>query len=454
MIKKNINNLFIYFLAAHTFVWTVIPSISNQNLPLDTIEHLAWASNLDWGFEKHPPFVAFILNIFYQIFGNQDWGYYFVSQIFVTFSFYVVWKFSEYFFNDKKYCLISVLLLVAIYFYNFTTPEFNVNICLLPFWALTVLYFWRGIKENKTSDWLLFGIFTALGILSKYTFIYLIGAQALYLLYLISKKKINFKFLISILPFGILVFPHLIWLTENNFVTFSYGLSRTGLGDPNFFNHLKHPLVFVGKQIGILVPFFILLFSIVSKFKTKLLVNDKKLFFLLVINLVPLLLVFLTSMIMGIKIRTMWMTPFYLFFGVLFVYLLKNNIKFKKLKKFSVTFLVLFILSPIIYLYISILETNKRTDYPGKEIARLVQQRWDKNFLNEISIVVGDEWFGGNLSYHLNSRPKWFKNLDKVENIDLKGGVIYVGNPKVLKQICPGIFGTIKPTGICMIGSK
>ena len=103
MIKKNINNLFIYFLAAHTLVWTIIPSISNQNLPLDTIEHLAWASNLDWGFEKHPPFVAFILNIFYQIFGNQDWGYYFVSQIFVTFSFYVVWKFSEYFFNDKKY---------------------------------------------------------------------------------------------------------------------------------------------------------------------------------------------------------------------------------------------------------------------------------------------------------------------------------------------------------------
>ena len=263
MIKKNINNLFIYFLAAHTFVWTLIPSISNQNLPLDTIEHLAWASNLDWGFEKHPPFVAFILNIFYQIFGNQDWGYYLVSQIFVIFSFYVVWKFSEYFFNDKKYCLISVLLLEAIYFYNFTTPEFNVNICLLPFWALTVLYFWKGIKENKTSDWLLFGLFTALGILSKYTFIYLIGAKALYLLYLISKKKINFKFLISILPFGILIFPHLIWLIENNFVTFSYGLSRTGLGDPNFFNHLKHPLVFIGKQIGILIPFFILLFAIV-----------------------------------------------------------------------------------------------------------------------------------------------------------------------------------------------
>ena len=389
MIKKNINSLFIYFLAAHAVVWTVIPSISNQNLPLDTIEHLAWASNLDWGFEKHPPFIALILNIFYQIFGNQDWGYYLLSQIFVVFSFFIIWKFSEYFFNDKKYCLISVLLLEAIYFYNFTSPEFNVNICLLPFWALTVLYFWKGIKENKTSDWLLLGVFTALGVLSKYTFIYLIGAISLYLLYLIFKKKINFKFLISILPFAILIFPHLIWLTENNFATLSYGLSRTGLGDPNLFNHLKHPLIFVGKQIGILVPFFILLYSIISNFK-----------------------------------------------------------------KFLVIFMILFILSPFTYLYISISETNKRTDYPGKEIARLVQQRWDKNFSNKISIVVGDEWFGGNLSYHLRSRPKWFSNLDNAKDIDLKGGVIYVGNPKVLKKLCPGIFGTINPTGICMIGSK
>ena len=37
-----------------------------------------------------------------------------------------------------------------------------------------------------------------------------------------------------------------------------------------------------------------------------------------------------------------------------------------------------------------------------KEIARLVQNKWDDNFSNEIKIVVGDEWSAGNLSYHLN----------------------------------------------------
>ncbi len=158
---------------------------------------------------------------------------------------------------------------------------------------------------------------------------------------------------------------------------------------------------------------------------------------------------------MGIKIRTMWMTPFYLFFGVLLVYLFQKRIDLKKINKFATVFLLLFILSPTIYSYVSISKTDKRTDYPGKEIARLVENRWYKNFSNEIGIVVGDEWFGGNLSYHLSSRPKWFNKLDKnLENLGKEGGVIYTGNPKVLKEICPGVFGTIRPIGICMIGSK
>ena len=100
-------------------------------------------------------------------------------------------------------------------------------------------------------------------------------------------------------------------------------------------------------------------------------------------------------------------------------------------------------------------DNTKRTDYPGKEIARLVQNKWDDNFSNEIKIVIGDEWSAGNLSYHLNSRPIWLNELkDKTINISDQEGVIYTGNPEILKKICPGVFGTIKPVGYCMIGKK
>ena len=453
--KKNLRNLFYIFLTAHLITWVAIPSLTNNNLPLDTIEVLAWGSNLDWGFNKHPPMSAFAVEIFYQIFGAQDWAYYLLSQICVIVSFFVVFKFAEDIFENKIFCLLSVLLLEGIYFHNFTTPEFNVNVCLMPFWSLTVLYLWKGIKDNKIIDWLLVGLFAGLGFLSKYLFIYLGLAMDIFIIYMIYKKKFNFNFkcFFSIIPFFIVLLPHLIWLTENNYVTITYGLHRTGAEDVNILNHIKHPLIFLGKQIGILIPFLLMLLFLNNKFKFKISFKDDKLLFLIVINIIPIALVFLTSMIMGVKIRTMWMTPFYLFFGVLMVYIFQSKINLNKLKSFATVFVILFIFSPFTYAYVSISKTNKRTDYPGKEIADLVQSRWNKNFSNEISIVVGDEWYGGNLSYHLKSRPNWFlKEVPK--EFDFDGGVVYTGNTDILKEICPGVFGSINRQGICMIGKN
>ena len=151
----------------------------------------------------------------------------------------------------------------------------------------------------------------------------------------------------------------------------------------------------------------------------------------------------------------MWMTPFYIFFGLLFVYIFEFKINLNHLNRFAIVFLFFFIFSPAVYLYVSLSKDDKRTDFPGKEIARLVQARWNKNFTNRISVVVGDEWLGGNLSYHLKSRPRWFNNLStEIKNLKLNGGVIYTGNAKVLKSICPGEFGKIQLQGICMIGVR
>jgi hypothetical protein len=252
-----------------------------------------------------------------------------------------------------------------------------------------------------------------------------------------------------------LLVPHLIWLNENDFITLTYGLKRTGLETSNFLDHLKFPTIFILKQLVILLPFFGLLYLLVNKFKFKLNLKDKKLLFLVFINLLPILLMLLTSIITGSRIRTMWMTPFYLFFGVFAVYLFKNQINLKKLNSFLYGFIFLVLLSPILYSYISIKQTNKRTDYFGKEIADLVERRWNKNFSNEIMYVVGDEWFAGNLSYHLPSRPKWFLELKgKVNSLKPNGGIIYVGNPEILKKICPGDFGQMDKHGYCMIGSR
>ncbi len=423
VLNRNINNIFFIFLISHLIIWTLVPSLTNNNLPLDTIEALAWGSNLDWGFNKHPPMSAFFSEIFFQIFGAQDWAYYLLSQIFVWIAFYYVFKFAREILGNTKLSLLSVFLLVSIYFYNYTTPEFNVNVCQLPFWALVVYFSWKiySAKDIKFIDCFLVGLFGALGFLSKYLFVYLLFSIDLLFVYLIffqKTKKFDFKYLITLEVFIVLLIPHLIWLFQNNFITILYGIQRTGLENANILNHIKYPLIFLTKQMGILIPFFFLIWLLIKKIKFKFNLQDKKLLFLITINILPIFLMLLTSIITGSKIRTMWMTPFYLFFGVLFIYVLKSQINLKKISSFLYGFLFLFFLSPSIYLYESIYQTEKRTDYPGKDIALKTQGIWNQDFDKEIQFVTGDEWKAGNLSYHLKSRPVWegFTNDKIIKN--------------------------------------
>ena len=170
---------------------------------------------------------------------------------------------------------------------------------------------------------------------------------------------------------------------------------------------------------------------------------------------------------MGVKIRTMWMTPFYLFFGVLLIYIFQSQINLKKLKGFVSLFLILFIFSPFTYAYVSITQTDKRTDFQGEEITKNIMLEWEKKLpdfdakkwglkkylkgleeVNEgavgywIDTVEGDEWLAGNLSYHLGEyqgiknygddavRARWIYG----ENLTLCGRYISVKN--VLKNKC------------------
>ena len=244
-------------------------------------------------------------------------------------------------------------------------------------------------------------------------------------------------------------------MVENDYKTIAYGLKRSALEESIFLSNLIYPSKFILKQLAILIPFFVLLSLILKNYKFKIYKRDDKSNFLIFVTLLPIFLLFITSLIFGANIRTMWMTPFYLFIGLFFTYNFKSSINLNLFKRFIFCFLFLFLFSPAAYLYISISKDNKRTDYPGKEIAQLVENRWNKNFRNNISIVVGDEWVAGNLSYHLQSRPKWFNNLSpRIEDLNIDGGVIYVGNKKILKSICPGEFGSIKLQGICMIGTR
>ena len=60
-----------------------------------------------------------------------------------------------------------------------------------------------------------------------------------------------------------------------------------------------------------------------------------------------------------------------------------------------------------------LLKQIKELIFLEKKKLKKFKVEWDKKYKSKIKYVVGDEWYGGNLSYHLKSRPKWISINDK-----------------------------------------
>ena len=90
------------------------------------------------------------------------------------------------------------------------------------------------------------------------------GIKLLFI-YLVAIKKIkSYNFLVVGPTVLVVIFPHLVWLIDNNFVTLSYGIQRAeGFG--GLIDHLYFPLSLMGKQMIVLIPFFLMIVSLSKK---------------------------------------------------------------------------------------------------------------------------------------------------------------------------------------------
>ena len=94
------------------------------------------------------------------------------------------------------------------------------------------------------------------------------------------------------------------------------------------------------------------------------------------------------------------------------------------MKVFASIFLILFLISPILYSYVSITTTDKRTDFNGKNLAKQAKVFYETEGkdLGKMEYIKGNEWIAGNISYHLLERPKWIYSSTEVQlcNKDMK----------------------------------
>ena len=60
-------------------------------------------------------------------------------------------------------------------------------------------------------------------------------------------------------------------------------------------------------------------------------------------------------------------------------------------------------------------------------MAEQIESVWNKKHENKIDLVIGNEWYAGNFSYHLSSRPKWTRSTKHFPK-NFKGGYLIITN--------------------------
>ena len=159
--------ILLWFIGLHAALWTFLGHVMRPNFPVDVIEMLVWGREWQWGYFKHPPLPAWVMEGADWVTGGANWAPYLVSQAFVAAMFWAVWRLGAEIVGPRR-ALLGVVTLAGVGAYDYGALQFNHNVAQYPFWALIGWSLYKAMREDSTRHWLLLGAWTALGLLAKY----------------------------------------------------------------------------------------------------------------------------------------------------------------------------------------------------------------------------------------------------------------------------------------------
>ena len=405
------------FIAAQIVVWTVVPRLFAISLPLDVVsDGVSWGHEWQWGYFKHPPLPSWAVEVFFDLFG--DTGPFLLSQIAIGATYALVYRLGRAMMPARQ-ALIGTLLLASIYYFSIPTPEFNHNVAQMPVWAWATLAYYEAVETGRLRWWAALGLAAGVAVLTKYASAALLLAI---LAHMISTRNGRAAFLspgpwLALAVSVLVVSPHVVWLCQNHFSTFSYAAGRAGHG-AGFLRRILVPLRFLIAQFAILLPCLIVAGAVGLLRPVPLPPRDDKRFrFLLFLGLGPALITALLSFLTGFGIRDMWGTPMWNLSGLLIVYAIQPRWPRTSLPALYAWVVAFFVILPVAYVVSTSLGPEwrgkvSRTEWPDRAMAKAFAGAWQSEIRRPPSIVAGNGWLAGLIAMRLDPRASVFVDAD------------------------------------------
>ncbi|MDP2157326.1 MAG: glycosyltransferase family 39 protein [Nitrospirota bacterium] len=249
------------------------------DLSADEAHYWEWSRRPDWSYYSKGPVIAWLISIGTFFFGNTVLGIRAFAVLLSALSSILLFRLGKELY-DERTGLAAALLLQVVPLFSVFGMLLTIDSPFIFFWILSLYLFHRILRQELSTAgerassllWILLGISTGLGLLTKFTMAFFLFSAGLYCLFEKDARRLlktpgpYLGFLISMLVFS----PAIFWNASSGWVTLKHTAGQA---------HLREGLVlsvwsfgeFLGSQFGVVTPllFVMIIFAILKLRRTK-----------------------------------------------------------------------------------------------------------------------------------------------------------------------------------------
>lgn len=412
-------NKYPVFLIILVIVSTLVRAFLAATLDLgnDEVYYVLYAKYPDWSHFDHPPMVGLFIQLFsLNLFFNSEFAIRLSSLVFGAMNIWIIYMIGKQIKNPRTGFYSALLYVASIY------ASVISGVFILPdtpqslFWLLSLWIMIRALPMDSGNTQanrliLLLGVTLGLGMLSKYTTVYLwLGAGLFFLFYRrdwLKKPSVYLSILISVL----IASPILFWNYQNDWISFLFHENRVNslgfeINTTYFFTELAGEIAYNNP-----VNFFLIVFALIAFVRNTYFMKQASLR-ILILSSVPLIATFL---LIALNRNTLphWNALAYtslLLVAAAWLDQLKNTRLAKSLIAISLTLVTLILVVGILQVRYGLIPFTNSSVYEkigendpsldlygfhevGEAFGKIVDRDRESHLMSAHSVLVGSKWF-------------------------------------------------------------
>lgn len=213
-------------------LYAVVRLSVSSTMELDEAEQFLNGSLLSLGYAHQPPLYSWLVYGMSKLFGLNIQTIVATKYTILFFFYFSCYLITRSFWNRRESLLIiGTLLIFPTYAYEFNR-DLSHSILVSAMASITCYLFVQLLRRERTFDYLLLGTSIGLGFLSKYNFAFFLLALILAAASFHEGRRVllNRKAFLSLASFILIVFPHVMWLYQNDYLPFRRALNKADAG--------------------------------------------------------------------------------------------------------------------------------------------------------------------------------------------------------------------------------